>query len=135
METTMKNHPFCSGQLKEMVDQLEDGRVQNISRYHEAASNTKGARAALMSLIRDDDKRVSVYCELRYEARVQSGIKHLQEMRRREKESFEFYVDTEGNAIAARRMQRDKEMEERGGSSEEKIKRMKWVSPPDSRCG
>jgi hypothetical protein len=135
METTMKNHPFCSGQLKEMVDQLEGWHVQNLSHYHEAASNTKDARDALMFLIRDYEKHVFVYCEILYEARVQSRIKHLQEMRRREKETLECYVGTEEKAIAARRMQRDKEMEERGGSSEEKMKRMKWIPPPDSRCG
>jgi uridine kinase len=77
-----------------------------------------------------------MFCELRYESMVQSGIKHLQERRRREKETLEFYVDTEENAIVARRMQRDKETEELGGSSEEKMKRMKWIPPPpDSRCG
>jgi hypothetical protein len=105
METTMKNHPFCSGQLKEMADQLEGWRVQTLSRYHEAASNTESARDSLMPLIRDADKRVFVYCELRYEARVQSGIKHLQEMRCCEKQSLDFYVDTDEKAIAARRMQ------------------------------
>jgi hypothetical protein len=46
---------------------------------------------------------------------------------------LDFYVDTEEKAIAARRMQRDKEMEEPGGSSEEKIKRMKYVPPPECR--
>jgi hypothetical protein len=133
METTTKNHPFCSAQLKEMADQLEGSRVNNLARYHEAASNTEGAHDTLMSLIRDDDKRVFVYCELRYEARVQSGIEFLQEMRRCEKRSLDFYVDTKEKAIAARRMQRDKKMKERGGSSEEKMKRMKWVPPPDCR--
>jgi uridine kinase len=64
---------------------------------------------------------------------VESGIIFLQEMRRCEKRSLDFYVDTEEKAIAARRMQRDKEMEERGGSSEEKIKRMTYVPPPDCR--
>jgi hypothetical protein len=57
METTMKNHPFRSGQLKEMAYQLEGWRVQNLSLYHEASSNTKDARDALMSLIRNDEKR------------------------------------------------------------------------------
>jgi hypothetical protein len=85
METTMKNHPFCSSQLKEMVDQLEGWRVRNLSLYHEGASNTKDARDALMSLIRDDEKRQLMFCELRYESMVQSGIEHLQERRRREK--------------------------------------------------
>jgi hypothetical protein len=118
METTTKNHPFFSGQLKEMVDQLEGSRIRNLARYHEAASNTEGARDTLMSLIRDDDKRVFMYSELRYEARVQSGIEFLQEMRRCEKRCLDFYVDTEEKAISARRMQRDKQMEERGGLSE-----------------
>jgi hypothetical protein len=94
METTMKNHPFCSSQLKEMVDQLEGWRVRNLSLYHEAASNTKDARDALMSLIRDDEKRRLMFCELRYESMVQSGIEHLQERRHREKETLEQYVDT-----------------------------------------
>jgi hypothetical protein len=133
METTTKNHPFCSAQLKDMADRLEGSCVKNLARYHEAASNTEGARDTLMSLIRDDEKRVFVYCELRYEARVQSGIKFLQERRRCEKMFLDFYVDTEEKAIAARRIQRDKEMEERGGSSEEKMKRMKYVPPPDCR--
>jgi hypothetical protein len=106
---------------------------QNLAHYHEAASNTEGACNTLMSLIRDDDKRVFMYCELRYEARVQDGIAFLQEMRGCEKRSLDFYVNTEEKAIAARRMQRDKEMEERGGSSQEKYKRMKWVPPPDCR--
>jgi hypothetical protein len=52
----MKNHPFGSKQLKEMVDQLEDYRVRNLFLYHEAASNTRDARESLMSLIRDDEK-------------------------------------------------------------------------------
>jgi hypothetical protein len=91
-----------------MADQLEGWRVHNLSLYHEAASNTKDARDALMSLIRNDEKRRFVYCELRYESMAQSGIKHLQERRHREKETLEFYVDTEEKAIAACRMQPDK---------------------------
>jgi hypothetical protein len=133
METTTKNHPFCSAQLKEMADRIEGSRVRNLARYHEAAHNTEGSRDTLMSLIRDDDKRVFAYSETGYEARVQSGIKFLQEMRQCEKRCLDFYVETEENAIAARRMQRDKQMEERGGSSEEKMKRMKYVPPPDCR--
>jgi hypothetical protein len=85
MDTTTKNHPFCSAQLKEMVDQLEGSRIRNLARYHEAASNKEGARDTFMSLICDDDKRVFVYSETRYEARVQSRIEFLQEMRRCEK--------------------------------------------------
>jgi hypothetical protein len=114
METTMKNHPFCSSQLKEMVDQLEGYRVRNLSLYHEAASNTKDAREALVSLIGDDEKRRLVFCELRYASMVESGIKFLQEKRRCEKERLEKYVATKERAIAARKMQRDKETEERG---------------------
>jgi hypothetical protein len=42
-----------------------------------------------------------------------------------------FYVETEEDAIAARQMQRVKEMEEQSGSSADKYERMKWVPPPD----
>jgi hypothetical protein len=133
METTTKNHPFCSAQLKEMVDRLEGSRVRNLARYHEAAHNTEGARGNLMSLIRDDEKRRLVLCEHRYESMVQSKIEFLQEMRRCEKLCLDFYVDTEEKAIPARIMQRDKQMEERGGSLEEKMKRMKYVPPPECR--
>jgi hypothetical protein len=133
METTTKNHPLCSAQLKEMADRLEGSRVRNLARYHEAARNTEGARDTLMSLICDGDKRVFAYSETGYEARVQSGIEFLQEMRRCEKRCLDFYVETEENSIAARRMQRDKQMEERGGSSADKTKRMKCVPPPDCR--
>jgi hypothetical protein len=108
MKTTMKNHPFCSKQLKEMADRLEGYRVQNLSLYHEAASNTRDARESLISLIRDDEKRRLVFSEDRYDSMAESGIKHLQERRRCEKERLEQYVDTEENAIAARTMQRDK---------------------------
>jgi hypothetical protein len=57
----------------------------------------------------------------------------LQEMRRCEKRSLDFYVDTEKKAVSARRIQRDKEMEERGGSSESKMKRIKYAPPPECR--
>jgi hypothetical protein len=135
MKTTMKNHPFCSSQLKQMADQLEGCRVRNFSLYHEAASNTRDARESLISLIRDDEKRRLVFCEHRYDSIVKSGIEHLQERRRCEKETLEHYVDTEEKAIAARTMQHDKETEERGGSTQDRISRMKWIPPPDSRCG
>jgi hypothetical protein len=52
---------------------------------------------------------------------VESGIKHLQERRRREKERLEQYVDTEEKAIAARTMQCDKAAEEWGGSTKDRI--------------
>jgi hypothetical protein len=88
METTMKNHPFCSSQLKEMTDQLEGCRVRNLSLYHEAASNTNDARDALMYLIRNDEKRRLVFCEHRYESMVESGIKFLKETHRCEKRDW-----------------------------------------------
>jgi hypothetical protein len=116
-----------------MADRLEGLRVKNLARYHEAASNTEGARHNLMSLIRDDEKRRLMLCQHRYESMVESGINCLQEMRRCEKRSLDFYVDTEEKAVTARIMQRDKEMEERGGSSEEKKKRIKYVPPPECR--
>jgi hypothetical protein len=109
--------------------------VSGIYLYHEAASNTRDARESLMSLIRDDEKRRLLLCELRYHSMVQSGIKFLQERRRCEKERLEQYVDTGKRAIVARTMQRGKETEERDGSSKDKMSRMKWIPPPDSRCG
>jgi hypothetical protein len=106
-----------------------------LSLYHEAASNTRDACESLMSLIRDDETPRRVLGELRYDSMVESGIKFSQERRRCEKERLEQYVDTEERAIAARTMQRDKETEEWGGSSKDKMSRMKWIPPPDSRCG
>jgi hypothetical protein len=85
MKTTMKNHPFGSKQLKEMADQLEGYRVQKLSLYHEAASNTRNARESLISLICDHEKRRHVFSDDRYDSMVESGIKFLQERRRREK--------------------------------------------------
>jgi hypothetical protein len=93
MKTTMKN-PFSSQQLKEMADKLEDYRVQNLSLYNNAASNTRDARESLFSLIRDDDKCRLVFCEDRYDSMVESGIKFLQERRRQEKERLEAYLET-----------------------------------------
>jgi hypothetical protein len=133
MKTTMKNHPFCSSQLKQMADQLEGCRVRNFSLYHEAASNTRDSRESLMSLICDDEKRRLVLCEDRYDSMVESGIKFLKERRHREKETLEQYVHTEEKAIAALAMQRDKATEERGGSIQDIISRMKWIPPPDSK--
>jgi hypothetical protein len=74
MKTTMKN-PFSSQQLKEMADKLEDYRVQNLSSYNNAASNTRDARESLFSIIRDDDKRRIVFSDDRYDILVESGIK------------------------------------------------------------
>jgi arginine utilization protein RocB len=133
MKTTMKNHPFCSKQLKEMVDQLEGYRVHNLSLYHEAASNTRDARESLISLIRDDEKRRLVFSEGRYDSMVESGIEHLQERRRCEKERLEQYVDTDEKAIAARTIQRDKATEERGGSKKDRCSRMVYIPPPDHK--
>jgi hypothetical protein len=87
----------------------------------------------LMSLIRGDDKRVLVFSESGYESRIESATTFLKQMRRCEKECLDFYVETEEDAIAARKIQRDKQMDERGGSSADKYKRMKWVPPPDCK--
>jgi hypothetical protein len=118
-----------------MMDQLEGYRVQNLSLYHEAASNTRDARESLISLICDDEKRRFVYSEDRFNSMIQSGIEHLQERRRREKETLEQYVNTKENAITARTMQRDKETEKRGCSTQDRTSRMVWIPPTDSKCG
>jgi hypothetical protein len=134
MKTTMKN-PFSSQQLKEMADKLEDYRVQNLSLYNNAVSNTRDAREYLFSIICDDDKRRLVFSDDRYDSLVESGIKFFQERRRQEKERLEAYLETEEQAIAARTIQRDKATEERGGSIQDRISRMVWIPPPDHYFG
>jgi hypothetical protein len=59
----------------------------------------------------------------------------LQERRREEKERLEAYLDTEEHDIAARTIQRDKAMEERGGSTPDIISHMVWIPPPDHYFG
>jgi hypothetical protein len=127
--------PFSSQQLKEMADELEDYRVHNLLLYNNDASNTRDARESLFSIIRDDDKRRLVFCEDCYDSMLESGIKFLQESRRQEKERLEAYLETEEQAIASRTMQRDKEIEERGGSTQDRISRMVWIPPPDHYFG
>jgi hypothetical protein len=89
METTTKNHSFCSAQLKEMADRLEGCRVRNLAHYQQAARNTEGARDTLMSLIQDDASPQRVLSQRRYDSMVESGMKFLQEKRRCEKERLE----------------------------------------------
>jgi hypothetical protein len=133
MATKTKKHPFCSAHLKEMADRLEVNRAQNLATYQDAARKTEGARDILMSLVRDDDKGVLVFTVEGYERRIESATKFLKEMRRCEKNCLDFYVETEEDAIMARKMQRDKQMEERGGSEADKYKGMKWIPPPECR--
>jgi hypothetical protein len=133
MATKTKKHPFCSAHLKEMADRLEVNRAKNLASYQDAACQTEGARAILMPLVRNDDTRVLVFTAEGYERRIESATQFLKEMRRCEKNCLDFYVETEENAIMARKMQRDKQMEERGGSEEDKYKGRKWIPPPDCR--
>jgi hypothetical protein len=85
MATKTKKHPFCSAHLKEMADRLEVSRARNLATYQRAARKTEGARDHLMSLMRDDDKRVFAYSETGYERMMESATEFLQEMRRCEK--------------------------------------------------
>jgi hypothetical protein len=129
MKNTMKN-PFSSQQLKEMADKLEDIRVHNLWSYDNAASNTRDARQSLFSIIRDDDRRRLVFSDDHYDSRVESGIKCLQSRRRQEKERLEAYLETEEQDIDARTMQRDKALEERGGSTYYMLCRMNHAGIP-----
>jgi hypothetical protein len=116
-----------------MSDRLEVNRAQKLAHYQDAARQTEGARDILMSLVRDDDKRVLVLTAEGYECRIESATEFLKGMRQCEKEWLDYYVETEENAIMARKMQRDKQMEERGGSEEDKYKGRKWIPPPEYR--
>jgi DNA gyrase/topoisomerase IV subunit A len=116
-----------------MADRLEVSHAQNLATYQHAARKTEGACDISMSLIRDDDKRVLVLSEEGYERRIEYATKFLKEMRRCEKTCLDFYVETEEDASAARKMQRDKQMEERGGSQADKYKGRKWIPPPDCK--
>jgi hypothetical protein len=125
----MKN-PFSPQQLKEMADKIEAICVHNLWSYNVAASNTRDARRYLFSIIHDDDKRKLVFSEESYNSQVDSGIKFLQSRRRQEKERLEAYLATEERAIDARTMQRDKTLEERGGSTYDILCRMNQVGIP-----
>jgi KaiC/GvpD/RAD55 family RecA-like ATPase len=107
--------------------------VKNLVSYQYAAGKTEGARDILMSLVRDDDKCVLVFTAEGYERRIESATQFLKEMRRCERNCLDFYVETEEDAIMARNMQRYKQMEERGGSEEDKYKGRKWIPPPECR--
>jgi hypothetical protein len=133
MATKTKKHPFCSGHLKEMADRIEVNRAQKLARYQDAARQTERARDILMSLVRDDDKRTFVLTAEGYERRIESATEFLKGIRRCKKECLDSYVEIEEDAIMARKMQRDKQMEERGGSEEDKYKGRKWIPPPECR--
>jgi hypothetical protein len=107
--------PFNSHQLKEMVDKMESILVDKLWYYNVATSNTKDAHRLLFAIIRDDDKRRLVLCDIAYKDQVESGTKFLQSTRRQEKERLDEYLVYEEKAIATRKMQRDQEAEERGG--------------------
>jgi uncharacterized ferredoxin-like protein len=77
MATKTKKHPFCSAHLKEMADRLDVSRAQHLATYQRAARKTEGARDILMSLVRDDDKRVLVFTAEGYERRIESATKFL----------------------------------------------------------
>jgi hypothetical protein len=51
------------------------------------------------------------------------------------KKRVEAYLETEEQAIAARTMQRDEAMEERGGSTQDTISRIVWIPAPDHYFG
>jgi hypothetical protein len=122
--------PFSSQKLKEMVDKIEALLVHNLWSYNVAASNTRDDRRSLFSIIRDDEKYRLVFSEDSYNSQVESGIKFLQSRRCQEKERLEAYLVIEERAIAAHTMQRDKALEERGGSTYDIMCRMNQVGIP-----
>jgi hypothetical protein len=71
-----------------------------------------------------------VFSEDSYKIQVDSGIKFLQSRRHQEKERLDAYFATEERAVVARTMQRDKALEELGGSTYDILCRMKQVGIP-----
>jgi hypothetical protein len=98
--------PFNSHQLKEMMD-------------------TKDARRSLFAIIGDDGKHRVVFSDIAYKYQVESATKFLQSRRRQEKERLEEHLVSDEKAIAARKIQRDKTAEERGGWSYDILSRPK----------
>jgi hypothetical protein len=125
--------PFNSHQLKEMADKMESIRANHLSRYNVATSNSKDAHRSLFAIIRDDDKRQLVLCNMAYKNQVESGTEFLQARRRQEKGSLEEYLVYKDKAIAARKMQRDKAAEERGGWSYDILSQLNlvWIPGPN----
>jgi hypothetical protein len=103
--------PFNSHQLKEMADKMDSIRVDHLSRYNVATSNTKDAHRSFFAIIRDDDKRRLMFSDMAYTDQVESGTEFLQSRRHQEKEILEEYLVYEEKAIAARKIQRDKAAE------------------------
>jgi hypothetical protein len=68
---------------------------------------------------------------------VESITKFLQPRRREEKEILDEYLVYEEKAIAARKIQRDKEAEEQGGWSYAILSRpnLVWIPGPEYYCG
>jgi hypothetical protein len=129
--------PFNSHRLKEMVDKMESICVDKLWYYNVSTSNTKDARRSLFVIVRDDDKRRLVLCDIAYKNQVESGTKFLQSRRRQEKERLDEYLVYEEKAIAAHKMQLDQEAEERGGWSYDILSRpnLVWIPVPDHYFG
>jgi hypothetical protein len=124
--------PFDSHHLKEMVDEMESIRVDKLWYYNVATNNTKDVCRSLSAIIHDDDKHRLVLCDIAYKDQVESGTKFLQSRRCQEKERLDEYIVYKEKAIAARKMQRDQEVEERGGLSYDILSRLNLVWIPGS---
>jgi hypothetical protein len=123
---------FNSHQLKEMVDKMESYWVDSLSCYNVATSNTKYARRSLFAIIRDDDKRQLVVCDIAYKDPVESGFLFAEKAPSRKREIGAISLNEE-KAIAARKIQRDKAAEERGGWTYDILSRPNqvWIPGPD----
>jgi hypothetical protein len=75
--------PFNSHQLIEMADKMESIHVDKLWYYNVATSNTNDAHRSLFAIIRDDDKRRLILCDIAYKDQVESGTKFLQSRRRK----------------------------------------------------
>jgi hypothetical protein len=91
----------------------------------------------LFAIICNDDERQLVLCDNAYKDQVESKTKFLKSRRHEEKYRLKEYLVYEEKDISARKMQRDKEAEERGGWSYDILSRpnLVWIPGPDYYFG
>jgi hypothetical protein len=80
---------------------------------------------------------IFLFSDIAYKDQVESVTDFLQSRRRQEKERLDEYIVSEEKAIAARKMQRYNEAEERGGWSYDILSQpnLVWIPGPDYYFG
>jgi hypothetical protein len=126
-------HPYSCYELKKIADKMKSYRVDHLWHHNVATSATKEARRKLFAILRDDDQRELTLCDIAYQNLVAQRTRFLHERRLQEKERMEEYLVYEEKAIAERKLHRDKEAEDRGGWTYDKLSLPThvWIPGPD----